>query len=444
MTSNLGAERARSSRPIGFVPSDGGGKSQAYVEDAEKFFRPEFINRINKIVVFHTLSAHTVRQIAQRELERLLERDGIVRRGLKVEVDDRVIERLAQQGFHPRYGARPLQREIERTVIHPLARILVARPLEANEFVRIRLDDDAVTVERERIEEQADPGRRRARRAEAVEVSLNRLETLAADFAAELAGDEAIHSADDVRAKVSELVVSTHAPNFWENGTRAREVLRSLYQLERLVGGLDALRERADGLVQLARRVRETGNHARAAEVPAAVEEMRDRLIVLRLELAAAAAGATGDAALLRVIPIGSAEAWAQRLLSMYRRWAERTGRDVDADGEHGLAIDGPATLGLLRGECGIHKHVGPDGREELARVTLNGDESADQSVVARVYEEGKRRVVRDPRTAARASHVGAVLDEGHIDPFLIAALRDQTKLAAGPAPAESAPGVVS
>jgi hypothetical protein len=426
MTSNLGAERARSSG-FGFVQGDDGGKTRAYVEEAEKFFRPEFFNRINRIVVFHTLSGQTVRRIAQRELARLLERDGIVRRGLKVEVDDRVVERLASQGFHPRYGARPLQREIERTVIQPLARILVARPLDASEFVRIRLDGDAVTVERERIAEQADPDRRRVRRAEAAELSLGRLEAEAAGFVTDLASDEANGSADEVRSMVSELVANTHAPSFWEDGTRARGVLRSLYQLEQLVGGFDALRERADGLVQFARRVRETHNQARAGEIPAAIEEMRDRLLVLRLELAAAAAGATGDTAQLRVIPIGSADAWAERLLRMYEQWSERTGREYERVGGQTLAIQGPATYGLLRGESGIHKHVRPDGREELARVTLDGDENMGESPIARVYEEGKRRLVRDPRTAARATHVGAVLDEGHIDLFLIAALREAT-----------------
>jgi hypothetical protein len=115
----------------------------------------------------------------------------------------------------------------------------------------------------------------------------------------------------------------------------------------------------------------------------------------------------------------------------MYAAWAERTARETTTtgDGATALTIGGPATLDLLAGECGLHRHVLPDGSEEFARVVVEapdapspGDDTA--GAVARVYEEGKRRVVRDPRTGVRESHVAAVLEEGRIDAFLIAALR--------------------
>src|SRR5262249_60976330 len=67
----------------------------------------------------------TGRQVARRELGRLLMREGVVRRRLLVEVDEDAIDVLAAAGFHPRYGARPLQRELERAVIQPLAALIV-------------------------------------------------------------------------------------------------------------------------------------------------------------------------------------------------------------------------------------------------------------------------------------------------------------------------------
>jgi protein subunit release factor B len=153
---------------------------------------------------------------------------------------------------------------------------------------------------------------------------------------------------------------------------------------------------------------------------------MRDQLVVLRLELAAAAEGADGDTAELRVVPVGSAAPWADRLLAMYKQWAERTGRTSQQVGANGIEITGAATLDLLRGECGLHRHVRPDRAEELARVLIEGIEPPDTNDgrVVRVYEEGKRRLVRDPITGARASHLTSVLDNGHIDAFLIASLR--------------------
>ena len=137
---------------------------------------------------------------------------------------------------------------------------------------------------------------------------------------------------------------------------------------------------------------------------------------------------------MVRVTPIGKKAApWAERLLAMYAVWAGRTARDAtrSSDDLFALAISGPATVDLLRGEAGLHRHVRPEGREVLARVVVtprgaaSDDQADDPGAVVRVYEEGKRRVVRDPRTGVRQSHLNHVLDEGRIDAFLIAALRE-------------------
>ena len=139
-------------------------------------------------------------------------------------------------------------------------------------------------------------------------------------------------------------------------------------------------------------------------------------LVVLRLELAAAAAGSEGGDAVVRVVPVGSARPWADRLVAMYEAWADRTARETARDGDDGvvLTISGPATLDLLAHEAGLHRHVRPDGSEELARVLVDSPAApspvaeADPGAVVRVYEEGRRRVVRDPRTGVRESHVRA------------------------------------
>jgi protein subunit release factor B len=123
----------------------------------------------------------------------------------------------------------------------------------------------------------------------------------------------------------------------------------------------------------------------------------------------------------------------------MYESWADRTGRNVTIaeSGSGELEVDGLATFDLLAGEAGLHRHVRPDRTEALARVVVatqegTAAEDVDPGIVVRVYEEGKRRGVRDPRTDARESHVGSVLADGRIDPFLIAWLRQQ-QLERGP-----------
>ena len=431
MTSNLGARRG-AAPTLGFGAGGGRGERETldrhYAEQAEAFFRPEFFNRIDRIVVFHPLSEETVRRIARRELEALLVREGIARRGLLVEVDDAVVDAIAAGGFHPRYGARPLQRQIERTVIQPLARLVVEKRPVPGQLIRVSQRDDGISVTVERIKVPRRKPAARERRPAADDGSIAKAEAAVADFRRRFETEDQGVRATALRAEVSALIERTHDPAFWDDADLARRTLMRIYRLERTLDRLDALRRRGDGLAELSRRIREERHRARLADVRSALAEMEESLLLTRLELAGASS-TDGDTALLRVTPIGpGAEAWTLRLVAMYRAWAERTARECDTLPEgHGLVIEGLASLGLLRGESGIHRLAGPERGGVLARVTVSsgddepsvGDEDA--GLVVRVYEEGRRRGVKDPRTGAHESHVAAVLEEGRIDSFLLA-----------------------
>lgn len=135
MTSNLGADRQRS---LGFAQKSG----PDYAGEAMRFFRPEFFNRLDGVVTFAPLGPDTVRAIARKELTDLANREGLQRADLKLEPSPRLVEFLAKEGFDARYGARPLQRTIERLVIAPLARWLLDRPELRGAAVRLDLNDD--------------------------------------------------------------------------------------------------------------------------------------------------------------------------------------------------------------------------------------------------------------------------------------------------------------
>ena len=435
MTSNLGAARSRS-QGVGFTgeAADDGDRLRAhYVEQAERFFRPEFFNRIDQIVVFEPLDQPVVRRIARRELGRLLMREGIVRRRLLVEVDDAVIDVLARDGFHPRYGARPLQRELERAVIQPLARLVVEHSPEPGAVVRIGLRDGAPWIHLERVREAPDAPPRSRSRASREEGTAARAVRSAGDFEDELESEAAAPVITDLRAEHSELIAATNAPDFWDDAERARATLGRAYQLGHVLDRFDHLLRRAAGLTELARQISANRTRSRTGEVWAALQELQDALAVSRLEIEGAAAG-DGRGALLRVTPVGEgAGEWAAAVLAMYCAWAERTAREVArrADGS-GVEIGGPSTFDLLAGEAGLHRKVGAQGNSLLARVAVSavGEDAAGgatappASTVVRVYEDGRRRVVRDPRTGARATHLNAVLEEGRIDPFLLAWMR--------------------
>jgi len=119
MTSNLGAGRGGS---VGFGPGEG----VNYRGAAMSFFRPEFFNRLDAVVTFDPLGPAAVERIARRELAAVARRDGLA--GVTVTWTDRLVAHLAAAGFDARYGARPLQRTIEREVVAPLARWLLTNP----------------------------------------------------------------------------------------------------------------------------------------------------------------------------------------------------------------------------------------------------------------------------------------------------------------------------
>ncbi len=133
MTSNLGAGLAT---PPGFdarpVP--------AYRKHLRAFFRPEFLNRIDEVVVFEPLGPAAIRDLARRELQALATREGLARRDLVLTWSEAFLSRVAEAGADPRYGARPLHRAVEALAGTTLARLLSARP--GLRGIRLGLDLD--------------------------------------------------------------------------------------------------------------------------------------------------------------------------------------------------------------------------------------------------------------------------------------------------------------
>jgi hypothetical protein len=122
LTSNLGAETYQAGHP-GFQASreTQAVAKQHFVREVEKFLRPEMFNRLDRLVPFAPLDAATIQQIAHLEWDKVLNRDGIRFRGVRVHSTEGVVSHLAESGFDARYGARPLKRAIERELLAPIA-----------------------------------------------------------------------------------------------------------------------------------------------------------------------------------------------------------------------------------------------------------------------------------------------------------------------------------
>jgi ATP-dependent Clp protease ATP-binding subunit ClpC len=445
LTSNLGATRQDASG-LGFLAGDAvEGEAERvrrhYIDEAEGFFRPEFFNRLDRVVAFRALDEATVRRIARRELGKLLLREGVVRRRLLVEIDDAVVEALARRGFHPRYGARPLQREVERAVIRPLAQLLVEQRPDPGDLVRVHLKADEVAVEIRPVELPAAPPAARRRREQPEDTSLARAVAEVEELVQRIDAEEATPAVHQLRAEKSGLVAETHEPTFWDEPDAARTTLSRIYQVEQVLDRLDALRRRAHGLLEMGRHLRASRDRPRLPELRLAADEIDEALLLTRVELAGAAAAGDAAAAVVRVTPIGAdAGRWADELLVMYEAWAVRTGRDAVTGGGPGgrvLTISGLSSYDLLAPEAGLHRRLVADGGSPLARVSVareqtggapgqpTDEEALDGAgTIVRVYDSSRHRAVRDPRTGVRVKDPDRVLREGRIDAFLLAGLR--------------------
>lgn len=142
MTSNIGAKQ---NKRISFVNQRNDNDISSAVR---QFFRPEFYNRIDQVITFQALSAETVKEITHKELKALNKREGFQERGFNLTFTQKLINHLAQAGFEPEYGARPLQRTIERLVISKLAKFLLQHPKMKGVNLLVDWLDKEVKVEK--------------------------------------------------------------------------------------------------------------------------------------------------------------------------------------------------------------------------------------------------------------------------------------------------------
>lgn len=123
LTSNLGVRESQGR--LGFRPADHVDPA-VFVGAAERFFRPEFFNRLDRIVPFGLLSRDDVARIAQGLMAEVLQREGLVRRKCLLQVEEEALARIVDAGYDPRFGARALKRAIERHLAGAVAERLAA------------------------------------------------------------------------------------------------------------------------------------------------------------------------------------------------------------------------------------------------------------------------------------------------------------------------------
>ncbi|MBQ5841378.1 MAG: ATP-dependent Clp protease ATP-binding subunit, partial [Clostridia bacterium] len=146
MTSNVGARRLAGEGRVGFGENAATDQKQDAMGELKKLFRPEFLNRVDEIIVFHSLTAQQVACIAERLLEGLGQRLEALGYGWKA--DPSAAKTLAQAGFDPLYGARPLRRALQTRIEDPLAELLLAGEYEKGDTVCLRVKEGEFAFEK--------------------------------------------------------------------------------------------------------------------------------------------------------------------------------------------------------------------------------------------------------------------------------------------------------
>jgi ATP-dependent Clp protease ATP-binding subunit ClpA len=157
MTSNVGSAIIHDATPIGFSVNQKGKHGQEDVRkrllDAlRQTFRPEFLNRVDDIIVFNTLSKEHLSVIIDLQLKRV--EGQLADRGLKLQVTPAAREVVMADGYDPAYGARPMRRSIQRLIQDPLSLRLLAGEFLSGETIVVDKDSDTGKL---KFEKQAEP-----------------------------------------------------------------------------------------------------------------------------------------------------------------------------------------------------------------------------------------------------------------------------------------------
>jgi ATP-dependent Clp protease ATP-binding subunit ClpC len=144
MTSNVGSDTIKRQSTLGFSPisdeSTYEKMRERILDEAKRTFRPEFLNRLDDVIVFRSFTKPDLIQILTLEVDKVIER--LRHKNIKLELDDQAKDFLVEKGYDPQYGARPMRRAVERFLEDPLAEEILRGSLQPGEPIRVTSDKE--------------------------------------------------------------------------------------------------------------------------------------------------------------------------------------------------------------------------------------------------------------------------------------------------------------
>jgi len=157
LTSNVGAETLRKGTTMGFgAASDEGNYEkmrEKILDEAKRTFRPEFLNRLDDVIVFRPLSKPDLIEILDLEIQKVMTR--LKSKNLQLTLDEKAKDFLVEKGYDPQYGARPMRRAVERHLEDPLAEEILKGSLHEGEMVQVTVENDKLVFRQSKSTEGA-------------------------------------------------------------------------------------------------------------------------------------------------------------------------------------------------------------------------------------------------------------------------------------------------
>lgn len=147
MTSNVGAELIKKQMTLGFgapkLDDNYDNMRDKILEETKRVFKPEFLNRLDDIIVFHTLTKSDLVTIVDLEVAKVAAR--IRARNIHIQLDESAKDFIIEKGYDPQYGARPMRRAVEKYLEDPVAEELIRGTYKAGETLQVKRDGEKLT-----------------------------------------------------------------------------------------------------------------------------------------------------------------------------------------------------------------------------------------------------------------------------------------------------------
>jgi ATP-dependent Clp protease ATP-binding subunit ClpC len=374
MTSNLGSE-IQTPRGFGFKQESTSLQLENTVrESMRQFFRPELLNRIDRVVVFQPLKPEHLRAMAERELDNALARGGLTRRNVTVDIDPGVYDILTREGYNPAFGARPLKRAVERLALLPIANAIVRMP-PTTEQVVLRLVPAGKKLAVKRV---GPPERALKQQADEIvvrdDIRKRREKVKAADAQGEC--DRLLQSIEQIESLAETLGLATRKMELteqvarhdtWKDPVAGRAARDELHYIERTLLTIDELRKASHDAVEDVLPQGKGRTPSGSALVLVRQLQRRAEIVAFSMQSDDPLHASDCFVELVEVgDPVAGDPDFVSMLADMYTNWGLSQGFSVHVINERKvstrhteqvtLAIEGLALYAILAREEGLHE----------------------------------------------------------------------------------------